>query len=1456
MPANLIHPTANELADFAVGKLDDARADAIAAHLGECESCRVAAENAPGDEFAERVRAADRAGPVSMPSFGFSVMDGGSGPRVADDVVPPELANHPRYRIIRKLGQGGMGVVYLAQHKVMDDPRAIKVISQSFVDHPDALARFHREVKAAAKLKHPNIAAAYDAEQFGNLHTLVMEYVEGKSLDRVLEKKGPFPVNFACSYMRQAALGLQHAFEQGMVHRDIKPQNLMLTPKGQIKLLDFGLARLASERRPGKGLTAQGAYMGTPEFMSPEQATDARQADIRADIYSLGCTLFCLLTGRPPFQEDTLVKLALAHINQPPPPLGELRPDVPAKLAAVVAKMLAKNPAERYPTPAEVARALQPFCKVDPRAPVAQPYRAPEPGPAPPALTPMPPRAREEQREGWRPSVFRAASLGRLGGLFGLSRAGNRPVVINVDNEASEPMRDGPPQPWTPSVRQKLIGGAVLAAVFALIVAVALMFVPNDGIVEIIDFPPGAEAFVDQSRVPVKMVDGKKAVIRVKPGTTHQIEVKVDGVLVLSESVTLAAGGREYFGVRTRIPDKPLALLIDHDPKAGAAVGEKGVDLANRYFVIRYRGSGKVVAPSGLAEGSEIEQQTFKPGDKNQHWSVQHLGPNYRFHHRKTGRMLAIPEELGNFRETPFRLMPDRGVRGEYFDLVRKPDGYSIRLPNMMNSLAIAENSASDGMRLVQIGTGNGPGPAFAFEEVIEKAPSAMPSQTSPAVAAEKAQVNAKPKTADQYPTLAGLWQETAGISITITQNAEQFTADCAYHDPQNGDIRWQMKGNVTKEGEITGRLVHSKAPAAWGDQTRVGKLSANGETITGSAKFDRGGGHDFVWRRGRPTALKAPFTPAEARAAQEQWARYLGTKVEETVELGGGERMTFVLIPPGEFVMGASDAEVAEKVAGDHELPRHLVTLSQPMFVSKFTTTRGQFRRFVELTKYITEPERTGGGWGWNAPERKFEGEQKQFSWKQTGFEQDDSHPIVNVTWNDAKEFCKWVGGGPGLPGGAKDVRLLREAEFEYACRAGTTTRYYTGDNAATLARAANVADMALRRLVTRPDNSVADFDDGYAFTAPVGRFQANAFGLYDMLGNVWQLTDDRLQQYPNSAATDPVGTGDKEVVRGGSFGRGPDGCRAANRVSIPLSGRSQEIGFRVALSSLTRGVPSPIARNNDPKPDPVLEALDKAKAAYDADIKTIRKAVLDALDKLEDKAAKDGNMLLVSQIRIQRAAYVDKDECPPAFQRDVDAGTITARGKMQAAFEAAIQAYEKAKDETGAAVARQERDEFRRELWRLVDLGNSVVQDDHVSLAPEGNLATRKEYTGPIEVVVVARTTADNIRLVAYRGSAVIFNWEVNPRELGVHRPDGNEKLYSGSFVKKPFTPLPPNQWHVLRWRILPNGMEIFVNEQRVFVEERRNDLSAKGVISVRSGGAKVDVRLMRVFSIPGVE
>jgi hypothetical protein len=218
-------------------------------------------------------------------------------------------------------------------------------------------------VRAAALLAHPNIVTTYDAEDAGETHFLVMEYVEGIDLGRLVQERGPLPADRACDYIRQAALGLQHAFEQGMVHRDLKPHNLMLTPDGRVKILDFGLARLASEAADAAGLTGTGVVLGTVDYIAPEQADNAHQADIRSDIYSLGCTLYHLLAGQPPFPTGTALQKVMAHVNEKPEPLTELRDDLPEGLMPVVERMMAKDPKHRYPTPAEVAFALEPFVR-------------------------------------------------------------------------------------------------------------------------------------------------------------------------------------------------------------------------------------------------------------------------------------------------------------------------------------------------------------------------------------------------------------------------------------------------------------------------------------------------------------------------------------------------------------------------------------------------------------------------------------------------------------------------------------------------------------------------------------------------------------------------------------------------------------------------------------------------------------------------------------------------------------------------------------------------------------------------------------------------------------------------------------------------------------------------------------------------------------------------------------
>ena len=331
------HPTPEQLSAYVLGKLNDAALETIHRHLETCETCRQAATSIPADSFVNKVRAAK--GPVSVtaptpkppaPLASSALQPGRShAPGNAVPGLPPELANHPKFHIVRELGRGGMGVVYQAEHRLMKRTVAIKVLNQRLLDNPSSLARFHQEVEAAAQLSHPNIVAAHDAEQAGDLHLLVMEYVEGQSLAEVLERNGPLSVYHACHFVGQAARGLQHAFTKQMVHRDIKPQNLMLTPEKVVKVLDFGLARLA-ERPADGGLTHEGVVMGTPQYMAPEQALDSRKADIRADIYSLGCTLYALLIGQPPFTGETAMQIILAQLDQEAPPPHQLRAEVPA----------------------------------------------------------------------------------------------------------------------------------------------------------------------------------------------------------------------------------------------------------------------------------------------------------------------------------------------------------------------------------------------------------------------------------------------------------------------------------------------------------------------------------------------------------------------------------------------------------------------------------------------------------------------------------------------------------------------------------------------------------------------------------------------------------------------------------------------------------------------------------------------------------------------------------------------------------------------------------------------------------------------------------------------------------------------------------------------------------------------------------------------------------------------
>ncbi len=263
-----------------------------------------------------------------------------------------------RYRLLDHLGSGGMSNVYLAEHVLMHRRVAIKVLPKHRVADSSYLARFHREAQAAAALDHKNIVRAYDVDNEGDIHFLVMEYVEGRDLQQIVKQDGPLDYRTAADYIRQAAEGLEHAHQAGLIHRDVKPANLLVDRNNVVKLLDLGLARFTEEDRASLTVAYDENVLGTADYLAPEQAIDSHGVDARADIYSLGCSLYYALTGHPPFAEGTLPQRLVAHQKSPPPSIFKDRPDAPEDLVAICMRMMAKHPEDRYQSAAEVAQAL------------------------------------------------------------------------------------------------------------------------------------------------------------------------------------------------------------------------------------------------------------------------------------------------------------------------------------------------------------------------------------------------------------------------------------------------------------------------------------------------------------------------------------------------------------------------------------------------------------------------------------------------------------------------------------------------------------------------------------------------------------------------------------------------------------------------------------------------------------------------------------------------------------------------------------------------------------------------------------------------------------------------------------------------------------------------------------------------------------------------------------------
>ena len=376
-------PSQEELARFCRGELPNPRLDDLAAHLDSCSHCQslLPSVGDTGDDLLSELRQISTLGAAQDQTFGKEIADiesfsvdllGEALERQASgapgDYVPQRLGE---YVLLNQIGSGGMGTVYRAIHSRLQKVVALKVLSPRRLNEARAKARFEREMRAVGQLSHPNIVTATDAGEIENVSFLVMEFVEGTDLARLIKRHGRLPCAEACELVRQAALGLHYAHSHGMVHRDVKPSNLLLSAApeqpthGLVKVVDLGLTLLHDADAGIPANSSSKLIIGSLDYMAPEQASDAHEIDHRADLYSLGCTLFELLSGKPPFFDPghpgRLHKIK-AHASFPVPKLAAACPAAPAGLANIVERLLAKEPLHRYSNAAELATALQPFC--------------------------------------------------------------------------------------------------------------------------------------------------------------------------------------------------------------------------------------------------------------------------------------------------------------------------------------------------------------------------------------------------------------------------------------------------------------------------------------------------------------------------------------------------------------------------------------------------------------------------------------------------------------------------------------------------------------------------------------------------------------------------------------------------------------------------------------------------------------------------------------------------------------------------------------------------------------------------------------------------------------------------------------------------------------------------------------------------------------------------------------